>query len=285
MNPRLRGYLVCLCLLPLAVQAQWRFELLGASSVALSNPHDVKLSADGRLLYVADVGNDRIAVLDPDTLELVGQFGGDILDGVHDIDVAADGRAYVADTHNGRVAVFTLRDTQADFRSELNERLSGPEGVLAHPNGLLYVAGAWSNNVVAFRGEAVVHELRGLSAPHDLELADDGRIWLADAGNNRILLLNEALEIEHELSGAPYHFDGVRYLDVWPDGTLVAADKYSHSVKFIDADGRLVATLGTGKAGLGAGVFRTPEGVDSAADRLWLSDSGNNRVVVYRVMR
>ena len=25
--------------------------------------------------------------------------------------------------------------------------------------------------------------------------------------------------------------------------------------------------------------------VDSAADRLWLSDSGNDRVVVYRVMR
>ena len=120
---------------------------------------------------------------------------------------------------------------------------------------------------------------------HDLELAGDGRIWLADAGNNRVLLLSEALEIEHELSGAPYHFDGVRYLDVWPDGTLVAADKYSHSIKFIDASGRLLATLGTGEAGLGAGVFRTPEGVDSAADRLWLSDSGNDRVVVYRVMR
>lgn len=285
MDKRLSRLLACLLLLPLAAQAEWRFEMLHASRTAMSNPHDVKLSTDSRHLYVSDVGNNRILVLDASTLEPVEQFGGDVLGGVHDIDFAADGRAYVADTHNGRIAIFDMQGTRGEFHGELDERLSGPEGVLVHPNGLVYAAGAWSNNVVAYRGDQVAFELRGLSAPHDLELAADGSIWLADAGNDRILLLDESLQIIRELSGPAYGFDGVRYLDVWPDGTLVAADKYSHTVKFIDGTGRLVATLGSGQPGRGAGVFTTPEGVDSADDRVWLSDSGNDRVVVYRITR
>ena len=47
------------------------------SNVPLSNPHDLKLSPDGRYLLVSDVGNNRIAILDPDSLVLLGQFGAD----------------------------------------------------------------------------------------------------------------------------------------------------------------------------------------------------------------
>lgn len=265
--------------------AEWRFQFLGSSSTSLSNPHDVKLSRDGDVLFVSDVGSGRVVGLDADTLEFVDAFGADVLDGTHDIDLDESGRMYVADTHNGRAAIFAMGGTRGELVGSLSERLSGPEGVLVHPNGMIYVAGAWSNNVVAFRDGEVVHELRGLSAPHDLELAPDGRIWLADAGNDRILLLNEALEIIGELSGPPFHFDGVRYLDVMPDGTLVAADKNSHTVKIIDPDGRLLVTLGTGRSGKGEGVFRTPEGVDSSGEILWISDSGNDRIVKYRIVR
>ena len=265
--------------------AEWRFEFLGASTTPLSNPHDVKLSRDGKVLFVSDVGSGRVVGLDADTLELVDAFGADVLSGTHDIDLDESGRMYVADTHNGRVAIFAMKGTRGELVGSLDERLSGPEGVLVHPNGMVYVAGAWSNNVVAFRDDEVANELRGLSSPHDLEVAPNGRLWLADAGNDRILLLNESLEIISELSGPPYHFDGVRYLDVLPDGTLVAADKYSHTVKIIDPGGRLIATLGTGRPGKGEGVFRTPEGVDSAGDILWFSDSGNDRVVKYRITR
>jgi hypothetical protein len=44
------------------------------STVRLSNPHDLKLSPDGRYLMVSDVGNNRIAILDPDSLALLGQL-------------------------------------------------------------------------------------------------------------------------------------------------------------------------------------------------------------------
>ncbi len=283
------GLIGILCSLTLlnsgASFAEWQFEFLGTSSTSLSNPHDVRLSADGEVLFVSDVGSGRVVGLDADTLALVDAFGTGILSGTHDVDLDEHDRMYVADPHNSRVAIFTMQGTRGELTGSLSERLSGPEGVLVHPNGMIYVAGAWSNNVVAFRDGEVAFELKGLSAPHDLEAAPDGNIWLADAGNDRLLLLSESLQIMRELSGPPFHFDGVRYLDVMPDGTLIAADKYTHTVKVIDPGGRLLATLGTGRPGKGVGVLRTPEGVESAGDVLWLSDSGNDRIVKYRIVR
>jgi DNA-binding beta-propeller fold protein YncE len=275
--------LVCVCAAPPGAAAELALTYLGASSVALDNPHDLKISPDGRYLYVSDVGNSRIAILDPATLELRGEFGADHQSGTHDIDFDARGRAYVADTHNNRVLIYTVDGLEARLVGELGERIRGPEGVLAHPNGRIYAAGAWSGNVVAYDDGRVVAELRGLSAPHDLELAGNGDIWLADAGNDRLLLLSPDLAVKAELGRDRYDFDGVRYLDLTQQGMIVAADKYNHAIKFIDAQGKLLHVLGDGRAGKGEGRFTTPEGVELRESLLWLSDSGNDRIVKYRM--
>jgi len=140
-----------------------------ASTAPLENPHDLKLSPDGKFLFVSDVGNNRIAILDPDSLALVGEFGSDHQSGTHDIDFDRQGRAYVADTHNNRVTIYNIDTTAPELVGELSERIRGPEGVLVHPNGRVYVAGAWSGNVVAYEKARVVGELTGLSSPHDRE--------------------------------------------------------------------------------------------------------------------
>lgn len=253
------------------------------SRVELDNPHDLKLSPDGQHLMVSDVGNNRVAILDPDSLALVGQFGADHQAGTHDIDFDQNGLAYVADTHNNRVTIYRMQDMQAILVGELNESIRGPEGVLAHPNGRIYVAGAWSDNVVAFEQGQKVGELTGLSSPHDLELAGGGDLWLADAGNDRILLLSPELVIKDILTREKYGFRGVRYLDTLADGTLIAADKYTHSVKFIGIDRTLRLQLGSGEAARGDYQLTTPEGVEVRGDRVWISDSGNDRVVRYLI--
>jgi DNA-binding beta-propeller fold protein YncE len=261
--------------------AEVELSYVSASTAQLSNPHDLKLSPDGRYLFVADVGNDRIAILDPESLELVAAFGSDHQSGTHDVDFDRQGRAYVADTHNNRVTVYEIDGTRAKLVDEISDRIRGPEGVLLHPNGRVYVAGAWSGNVVAYQAGNVVAELTGLASPHDLELTGDGNIWLAEAGNSRLLLLSPDLEIKAELGRGQYGFDGVRYLDLTAEGIIIAADKNNHTVKFIDADGRLLHILGDGNPGKGAGRFTTPEGVEVRGAELWLSDSGNDRIVKY----
>ena len=264
-----------------AAEPSAQFE--AASTAALENPHDLKLSPDGKYLFVSDVGNNRVAILDPDTLGLIGEFGADHQSGTHDVEFDAAGRAYVADTHNNRVTIYDMAGTAATLTGELNERIRGPEGVYIHKNARVYVAGAWSGNVVAYEDGKVVAELKGLSSPHDLEGTPDGDIWLADAGNNRLLLLSPNLEIKREVKGDPYNFNGVRYLDVLADGTVIAADKNSHTVKIIAADGKLLLVMGTGQPGKGPDKFTTPEGIETRGQSLWISDSGNDRVVRYKL--
>jgi len=281
---RVTNALLLLIFMSGPLHAELSASFVHASPPILSNPHDLKLTPDGRYLFVSDVGNNRVAILDPETLAFVDAFGEDHQSGTHDIDFDSTGLAYVADTHNNRVILYTVNGTRATIVGELTAGIRGPEGVLAHPNGRVYVAGAWSNNLVVFENGLMIDELRGLSAPHDLELASNGSdIWLADAGSSRMLLLSESLEIKRELSRESYGFDGVRYMDLLDDGSLVTADKNNHQVKFILPDGSLSLVLGDGRPGLGPNKFKTPEGVEVRGSDVWLSDSGNNRIVRYRL--
>jgi hypothetical protein len=153
---------------------------------------------------------------------------------------------------------------------------------IPRPDG---VASAWSGNVVAYKNGQVVNELIGLSSPHDLELAIDGNIWLSESGNHRILLLSPDLEIKRELGRREFDFNGVRYMDLLADGILIAGDKNNYVIKFIAPDGDLVLVLGDGSPGKGPYQLKTPEGVEVRDRNLWLSDSGNDRVVRYRLDR
>ncbi|MDJ0943699.1 MAG: NHL repeat-containing protein [Kiloniellales bacterium] len=308
----------CLWTLPWNAAA-FEAAFLSASTVELDNPHDVKLSPDGKRLFVSDVGNDRVVVLDAESLELLGHFGADHQDGTHDVDFDAEGRLYVADTHNHRVTVYELEGTEGKLVGEIAGGLRKPEGVLVGRDGRVYVTGAGTGNLVVYRDGAVEKETSGLSAPHDLEFAPDGDLWIADAANDRMVRMSPDLETKTVLEGAPYDFSGPRYLDVAPDGTLVVADKYSHSVKVIAEDGRLLGVIGDGRATTGPGAggalvgaarqgdsarneegtlvglfgdgasgkgvnwFRTPEGVELSGDTAWIADSGNDRIVKYRI--
>jgi sugar lactone lactonase YvrE len=265
-----------------AVAGEPSMEFVGASSTDLDNPHDLKLSPDGRQLFVSDTGNNRVVILDPETLQRLGEFGADHQSGTHDADFDLSGRVYVADTHKARVTVYEMKGLAATLVDELKGPLEGPEGVLVHPNGRIYVAGAWSGNVVAFVDGKPVKELKGLSAPHDLENTANGDIWLSDSGNDRLLLLSPDLDIKRELKGSPYNFNGVRYMDVMADGTLIVGDKDNDQIKIISSDGKLLKVVGSGQGGLGPGEFRTPEGVEIRGETVWLSDSGNDRVVRYK---
>jgi len=265
-----------------AVAGEPSMEFVGASSTDLDNPHDLKLSPDGRQLFVSDTGNNRVVILDPETLQQLDEFGADHQSGTHDVDFDLSGRVYVADTHKARVTIYEMKGLAATLVDELKGPLEGPEGVLVHPNGRIYVAGAWSGNVVAFVDGKPVKELKGLSAPHDLENTANGDIWLSDSGNDRLLLLSPDLDIKRELKGSPYNFNGVRYMDVMADGTLIVGDKDNDQIKIISSDGKLLNVVGSGQGGRGPGEFRTPEGVEIRGETVWLSDSGNDRVVKYK---
>ncbi len=263
--------------------AELGFRLEAASGEHFAEPHDIVLSADGRLLYVADVGNDRIAVLDAQSLVELGEFAKGEVGAPHDVVFDPLGRLLVADTDNDRIAIYHVEGTRGRLVDALSGGFRRPEGVAVGAGGRIYVTGAASGNLLAFADGVLVAEARGFSAPHDVEIDAGGGVWVADANNDRLVRLDGDLRIQRELSGAAYAFRGPRYLDFDAAGRLYVADKYSNSVKVIAPDGTLLQVLGDTRSGKGEGLFDRPEGVEIRADQVWISDTYNDRIVRYRI--
>ncbi len=259
------------------------FVMRAASAETYAEPHDIVLSPDGSLLYVADNGNDRIAVLDAETLKEVGVFAQGEVSEPHDVVFDSQGRLLVADTGNSRIAIYEVEKASGRLAGSLEGRIRRPEGVAVHTDGRVFATGAASNNLVVYRNGEVIGEVGGFAAPHDVEFDPAGNIWVADAANDRLVRLNDTLEITKILAGSPYHFNGPRYLDFDAAGRMYVADKYSHRIKVIAPGGELIGVLGKATSGKGEGVFDRPEGVEIRGNDIWFSDTYNDRIVRYRI--
>ncbi len=258
---------------------------VAASPQIYAEPHDLVLSPDQRYLYVADNNKHRIAVLDPTSLQLLGTFGEGEVGAPHDVVFDASGRLLVADTNNSRIAIYQVTGTQAKLVGELRGAVRRPEGVAVHPNGRVYATGASSSNIAAFENGVVVAKAGGLSSPHDIAIDRNGSLWIADAGNDRLVNMTPELKIIRIVEGASYDFNGPRYLDFDQAGRLYVADKYNHQIKVLSDDALdVLLTLGNGRSGLGPGEFDRPEGVTIRAVDVWFSDTYNDRIVRYRII-
>ncbi|MHC4816337.1 MAG: NHL repeat-containing protein [Planctomycetota bacterium] len=264
------------------------FEL--ASEASFSRPHDLVLAPDGRLLYVADVGNNVVKVLDPETLATVGRIGKGELSSPHDVAFDGDGRLLVADTGNDRIARYSLEGTSGRLVDQLVGKLSSPEGVAVGPDGRIYVTNASGSDVVVFAEDRVVARAgrRGAGEnqyvrPHDIHVDPAGKVYVSEPGNNRIQVLDGALGVLETIGPPAHGFHEPKYFDLDPRGWLYVADEYNHQIKVLDSKRKLVLVIGTGQAGEGPDRFHNPEGLEISGRRLWISDTLNHRVVRYRL--
>lgn len=246
---------------------------------SLDNPHDIKLSDDGRTLYVADTDNDRIVLLDPFTLSFVGDFGKGDLDGVRDIDVNPTGKLYAADTHNNRIAVYDVEYDPPRLVGKLKGGISRPESVLAHPNGDIYVSGAWSRNVVAFRDGQRVAVAEGLSAPRALAVGKGGRVWVGDSSKRQLLVMSPGLQIERIIGGQDAGFVDPHDVQVIGNSSVIIAEKFLHRIKIVSLNDGLSDVIGIGRPGKNQVALKRPSGIELRGNDLWIADSGNNRVL------
>jgi len=211
-------------------------------------------SWDGTRLYVADADHHRIAVYDglpasddvpPD--DVVGQdtgYGASANGGgapgrgtLHSpSDVYSDGTyVIVADTGNHRVLVWLAETIGVG---------SGAVLVLGQPD---------YGSVAPNAGAGVTAPTAaGLFSPRAVYLDPDGRLFVADSGNNRVLVWDQLPEVD----GAP------------ADHVLGQPDFTSNLVN-------------GGAPGASAGTLAGPEDVLVVAGRLFVADSLNNRVLAW----
>ncbi|RMF35230.1 MAG: hypothetical protein D6754_13625 [Alphaproteobacteria bacterium] len=256
-----------------------------ASAEVLNDPHDLAIGPDGRL-YVADKFNNRIAILDAETLEVLGSFGDGQLWNVHDISFGPDGRAHIAVTGTGEIAIWA-QDGAGWHQVGVLTGLPRTEGALAHSNGRVYVMAGGAGRLIAFEGTVPVAVAGGLYGAHDVAEAPDGSIWVADNFSRRLVQYSADLQLMRVIDHRKYGFIGPRYLDVDPAGRLVVADQEGHRVLLIDPaageDGALIGTIGNGLPGKGPNLLDDPEGVAVRGGVYFFADSDNNRVVRYVV--
>ena len=274
------------------VMAQVSGAIVAESVREFSRPHDVVLSPDGAFLYVADVDSDSIKVLDPSTLVTLGAFGADRLAGPHDVAFDRQGRLLVADTHNHRIAIYEVDGVAGAFVDDIRGSLRTPEGVDVASDGTIYVTSASRHNVVKIRNGAIVADVgegggnaNQYSRPHDIEAASDGRVVVADPGNNRLQVLDADLGFVGAVGAPQFRFDEPKYFTIDAHGWIYVADEYNDRIVILDRDYRAQGVLGAGPSGTESGGLNHPEGAEVAGDRLWIADTGNDRIVLYRLVR
>ena len=286
----MRNALIAVLLLaaqPLLAQPALRATQLAEFADGLSQPHDAAFSPDGRLIYLTDMRNGRIQVLEATTLKPVGSFGRGELSYPHDAEFDGSGRLLVADTGNDRVAIYEVEGAKARLAGEL-KGLAGPEGVAVAPDGRVLVTNTRNATLSVFRDGRLERTVGGpggrdgeLRNPHDVEVAGDGSVYVVDSANNRVQVFDAALR--HRASvGAALGLNGPKYLAI--DGERVwLADEYNHRILLLDRSLRVLGVLGSGKRGRAADAFYQPEAVLARAPHVWVIDTYNDRILLLRV--
>lgn len=281
------AFLLCLLAPLAAAQAPLKVTRLAEFGEGLSEPHDAAFSPDGRLIYLTDMGNSLVRVLDAMTLRLLGTFGAGELRRPHDADFDRAGRLLVADTGNDRIAIYEVEGARARLVGEMTG-LKGPEGVAVASDGRVYATNTGAGTLAVLRDGRIERTVgrRGggpgeFARPHDVEVSADGTVYVVDSGNDRVQVFGAGLEYRASF-GAGLDLDSPKYLHF--DGDRIwLADEDNHRILLFDRGHRLRGVLGTGRRGRGASAFYKPEAVIARGPHLWVIDTYNDRVVLLRL--
>ncbi len=178
--------------------ATWPSAALPLPPTAFESPSGIAVDPFDDLVLVVDSGNDRVQVFDR-AGGFVRTIGGDAAPealanprGV----ALSGGRVFVADTGNERVAVFSIDGVYRGAWSGL----AGPWGVATSPDGrTVFVSENRASRIAVFGAGGERRATWGvfgggdaLNRPEGLAVLPDGRIVVANTGNQRLSVFDAA---------------------------------------------------------------------------------------------
>lgn len=231
-----------------------------------------RLATDGKTIFIADTGHNRIIAIDPSgkVQFTIGTGQRGFADGDFKAaqfnrprGLATDGAIlYVADTDNHRVRAVNLKDKTVTTLSGTGEKR------------------------------------KPLSSPWDVELLADGKLAIANAGSHQIFSFDIAAKKLSALAGS-----GAENIDDGPAATATLAQpsglsRLGDTLYFVDAESSALRTLSHGvvKTLIGVGLFdfgavdgaypaarlQHPQGLAATSDgQVVIADTYNNALRLY----
>ena len=232
----------------------------GSGPGEFDQPVDLAVDTAAGHVYVADSGNQRVQRLDAET-------GGHVADWVP------------AGFTPGSVAVDSRREVYVSNKAApgvIRGTAFAPTGEPlpdASPPGL--VGDAWTS----------AGDPKHMQKPGYVAYAPDGKLWVADTGNNRVLgfVRNQDGRLVASTAPAPTGLSRPLGIGTDPDGDLYIVDSGNDRVRRYTA--ALAHQADLGSSGSGDAQLRDPHGiaiVQRTEPLLYVADTGNNRVEILR---
>jgi sugar lactone lactonase YvrE len=298
----------------------------GASSIAKFNfPTGICLGAIGDLI-IADKQNDVIRAISPQggVVTIAGTPGTPGLNNVSDstmfsapneVAASASGNILVADEANGVIREITTFGVVSTFAGNVKGAtfqttlIHSPVGVAIDAEGNVYVSDAATNSIVKITPKATITTVAGngtrgsgngtaatasFNQPTGLVVDGEGNVYVADAGNNEIRLINTQGQVstfagsltagKANGKGAAASFNNPMGVAMDSQGNLYVADANNNQIREIATDGTVTTLAGSGGAGanngaLSSSTFNSPEAVavDSQGN-VYVCDTGNSLI-------
>ena len=261
--------------------------------------------SDGRL-FVADSGNHRIVVFDPEgnVQYSFGEFGAAVGQLNEPWGIAVDEEhVYVADTWNHRVQKFTLEGTFVTVFGQsgtvedgtTGEGLFfGPRAIALLPDNLMAVTDTGNHRVQLFNrnGEFVtmVGQLGALAGefyePVGLASSADGRLYVADTWNERVqeLVLDPVpfavMEKEVAAWDNSQSIENKPFMAVDDNGRIYVTDPEGYRVIVFDSEMNYLGRFGTYSTDVTG--FGLPNGVAVGPDgSIYVADGANSVILKF----
>jgi streptogramin lyase len=259
-------------------------------SASLSAPVAITIDQSNNL-YIVDQGNNRIVKIGPD-YQFIRENGGFGL-GLNGLsrpsDIASDGgiNFYILDQGNGRVIRSDYDLVFADeirFNSNADLQALGKIAAIGYARtGRMYLVDPDNLKVIVLdRVHKIEQELfpaGGFSRCGAITVTDEGDVFVYDRGDNS---LNKFDTFGN--AGDRIVLDGAEAIGGFAirDREIVATDRVRNEIVMYDRSGVRVATFGS--IGSGPANLNAPTGLVWRADgKLFVCDTGNNRIMIYEL--
>jgi len=256
----------------------------GSGPAQFNEPRDVAVDARGQI-YVADTGNRRVQVLDS-----AGQFlrewnrADQPLVEPLALAVSAAGEVLVLDSDPGWIYRFSVEGNYLG-------KFGGPEAQLYHPRGMSLAADGTVTVVDTGGGRLIQFDASGAKSggygsvgnapgeflePTDVTTDAWGDLYVVDTGNRRIQNLDVFGRYKREWAIPLANAYNGPHLALAKDGSLFATAPELGLIQRYASDGTLLGQWGDG-------LLHVPVNLTIQDDLLYVADTLNHRVQVFRI--